>query len=180
MTELELRVQRIEDELAIRNLVARYGILLDNRDYDAVGELYTEDAVFRHHVGFTHAQTRPGIVSFYRERLRDVGPTFHYPHGHVVELTGPTSATGIVTSHAEMGIGDTMVIVGFRYHDDYEKGSDGRWRFKSRVMWFHYFMPAKELPDRYSDEIRRTWPGDPLPADLPDSLETWKRRKDPA
>ena len=36
-------------------------------------------------------------------------------------------------------------------------------------------MPADELPSRYSDEIRRTWPGEPLPADLPDSLDSYRR-----
>ena len=49
---------RIEDRLAIGELVSTYGILLDNREYDAVGELFTEDARFWHHVGDTDVRTR--------------------------------------------------------------------------------------------------------------------------
>jgi hypothetical protein len=79
-----------------------------------------------------------------------------------------------VTAHAEMGIEGRMILVGLRYHDAYVKGEDGRWRFSERETYFHYFMPADELPSRYSDEIRRTWPGQPLPADIPDGLDTYR------
>ena len=83
-------------------------------------------------------------------------------------------ARGIVAAHAELGIGGRMVFVGLRYHDAYAKGDDGRWRFAERENRFHYFMPADELPLHYSDEIRRTWPGEPLPADLPDFVESYR------
>jgi hypothetical protein len=173
--DLEARVRRLEDRLAISELVARYGILLDNREYSAVGELFTEDARFWQHVGDTDARTRRGIVAFYRERLGHSGPSYHYPHSQVVTFEGDDAATGVVAAHAEMGIEGRMILVGLRYHDRYERGGDGRWRFAERETWFHYFMPADELPSRYSDEIRRTWPGQPLPADLPDSLPSYQR-----
>lgn len=168
------RIQRLEDRLDIAELIARYGIVLDNRDYAAVGELFTEDARFWQHVGDTDAHSRQGIVDFYRERLGHSGPSYHYHHGHVVEFDDDRSAHGIVTAHAEMGIEGRMILVGLRYHDVYVKGDDDRWRFAERETWFHYFMPADELPNRYSAEIRRTWPGAPLPADVPDSLATYQ------
>jgi ketosteroid isomerase-like protein len=172
--DTEQRLQRIEDRLAIQDLVSSYGILLDNRDYEAVGEMFTEDARFRQHVGDTDVRTREGIKAFYRERLADCGPSYHYHHGHVVDFDDDQHAHGIVTAHAEMGIEGRMILVGLRYHDAYVKGDDGRWRFTDRETWFHYFMPADELPARYSAEIRRTWPGSPLPADLPESLATYQ------
>lgn len=179
MTDSQLlaRVQRIEDHLALQQLIASYCIAVDNRDYDAVAEHFTEDGRFYHKVGFTDAKTRAGIRQFYEERLGAAGPTYHYPHSQVLTFEDDRNATGIVTSHAEMGIADKMIIVGMRYYDRYRKGDDDRWRFVSREIWFHYFMPADELPQRYSDEIRRTWPGDPLPADLPDSLPTYRHAK---
>lgn len=173
---LDARLRRIEDRLAIEQLLNRYGILLDNRDYDAVGELYTEDARFWQHRGHnTDARTRSGIVAFYRERLGQCGPTYHYNHGVVLEFDDDDHARGIVSAHAEMAVEGRMILVGFRYHDRYERGDDGAWRFAERETYFHYFMPADELPHRYGDEIRRTWPGAPLPADIPDSLETYQR-----
>lgn len=174
-TDLESRIQRIEDRLDIQQLVSNYGIVLDNRDYDAVGELYTDNARFWQHSGSTtDATSRAGIVEFYRERLGHCGPSYHYHHGFVVTFDDERNAHGIVTSHAELGIEGRMIMVGFRYHDRYEKGDDGRWRFAERETFFHYFMPADELPARYCDQIRRTWPGEPLPADIPDQLDTYR------
>jgi hypothetical protein len=175
-SDLERRIQAIEDRLAIQQLISTYGIVLDNRDYDAVGELFTEDARFWQHYGdTTDANTRSGIVEFYRERLGHCGPSYHYHHGLVITLEDDRHATGIVTSHAELGIEGQMIIVGFRYHDRYEKGADDRWRFSERETYFHYFMPAAELPARYCAEIRRTWPGQSLPADIPDQLDSYRR-----
>jgi hypothetical protein len=172
---LEQRIQRIEDRLAIQELVSTYGIVLDNRDYDAVGELYTGDARFWQHAGdTTEASTRDGIVEFYRERLGHCGPSYHYHHGNVVTFEDDRNATGIVTSHAELGIEGRLIMVGFRYHDRYRKGHDDTWRFAERETYFHYFMPAEDLSANYCAEIRRTWPGESLPADLPDQLETYR------
>jgi ketosteroid isomerase-like protein len=173
--DLDRRIRRLEDRLAIEEVISSYGILLDNRDYAAVGDLYTDDARFWQHVGeTTDARTRQGIVDFYRERLGHSGPSYHYHHGTVITFDDDSHAHGIVTAHAEMGIEGRMILVGLRYHDAYVKGEDGRWRFSERETYFHYFMPADELPSRYSDEIRRTWPGQPLPADIPDGLDTYR------
>lgn len=172
---LEQRIQAIEDRLAIQQLVSTYGIVLDNRDYEAVGELYTEDGRFWQHAGATtDVATRDGIVAFYRERLGHCGPSYHYHHGNTVTFDDSHNAHGIVTSHAELGIEGRMIIVGFRYHDRYRKEADGKWRFAERETYFHYFMPAEELPARYCAEIRRTWPGEALPADIPDQLDTYR------
>lgn len=174
-TSLEQRIQRIEDRLAIQQLVSTYGIVLDDRDYAAVGELYTENARFWQHAGeTTDARTRAGIVDFYRERLGHCGPSYHYHHGNIVDFDDDRNAHGVVTSHAELGIEGRMILVGFRYHDRYVKGTDDRWRFSERETYFHYFMPAADLPDRYCAEIRRTWPGQDLPADIPDQLSTYR------
>ena len=173
--DVDARLQRVEDRLAIQELLSAYGMLLDNREYDAVGDLFTEDARFWQHRGSTtDARTRRGIVEFYRERLGHAGPTFHYHHGFVLDFTDDRHATGRVAAHAELGIEGRMILVGFRYHDAYEKGGDGRWRFAERETHFHYFMPADELPSKYCDEIRRTWPGEPLPGDIPDQLDSYR------
>lgn len=172
---LERRIQAIEDRLAIQQLVSTYGIMLDDRNYEAVGELYTEDARFWQHAGdTTDASTRVGIIDFYRERLGHCGPSYHYHHGNVVTFNDSHNAHGIVTSHAELGIEGRMIMVGLRYHDRYRKGDDGKWRFSERETYFHYLMPAEDLPAKYCAEIRRTWPGEPLPADIPDQLSTYR------
>ena len=43
---IEQRVQVLEDRLAIGDLLVRYAVLLDDRRFEEVGELFTEDGVF--------------------------------------------------------------------------------------------------------------------------------------
>lgn len=177
MTDIAARVQRIEDRIAILDLIARYYNAVDDRDIDTVATLFTEDAVFGRYNGTDRAEGRDAIVAFYYERLGMMGPSFHYPHAHLIEFESDTSATGIVTAHAEMGVEDKLVITGFRYHDRYRKDDDGEWRFLQRLSRFYYMMSHDELHDHYSDPIRVRWPGTPMPADLPDGLDTWKKFK---
>ena len=40
---LESRIRLLEDREAIRDLVARYTMVVDDRDIDAIGELFTPD-----------------------------------------------------------------------------------------------------------------------------------------
>jgi len=41
---LERRAQAVEDELAIRNLIVRYGLAVDLGDAQGVADLFTPDA----------------------------------------------------------------------------------------------------------------------------------------
>ena len=178
MTDLEGRIQRLEDRNAILSLIARYYNAVDDRDIDLVGTLFCEDGVFGRWNGTDRAEGREAIMSFYRERLAAVGPSFHYPHAHLIEFESDDRATGVVTAHAELGIQHKMVITGFRYHDAYRRDPDGEWRFLQRLTRFYYFMSHEELHDHYEDPIRIRWPGEPMAADLPDGLDTWNAFKE--
>lgn len=177
MDELESRVQRLEDRFEIQNLVARYCNAVDDRDIELVGELFCVDGVFGRYNGTDRVEGRDDIKAFYHERLSNVGPSFHYSHAHIIEFESQDTATGIVTAHAELGIQGKMVIAGFRYEDRYRRDSDGVWRFLERLTRFYYFMSHEELHDHYEDAIRIRWPGEPMAADLPDQLDTWKSLK---
>ena len=177
MVTLEERISRLEDRSEIIELAARYANAVDDRDIEAVGEMFCEDGVFGRYNGTDRAEGRDAIKAFYRERLGMVGPSFHYPHAHVIDFESESSARGTVTAHAEMGVADRLVITGFRYEDRYRKDSDGRWRFLQRLSRFYYMMAHDELDTAYSDPIRIRWPGEPMAADLPDPLDTWKQFK---
>ncbi|MCX8526814.1 MAG: nuclear transport factor 2 family protein, partial [Candidatus Nanopelagicales bacterium] len=43
---LEQRLQIVEDRFAISDLLVRYAVLLDDRRFDEVGMLFTDDGVF--------------------------------------------------------------------------------------------------------------------------------------
>jgi uncharacterized protein (TIGR02246 family) len=177
MDDLEQRVKRLEDRTEILNLVARYYNAVDDRDIELVGELFCDDGVFGRYNGTDRAEGRDAIKAFYYDRLSGVGPSFHYPHAHLIEFDSPDTATGVITAHAEMGIEGKMVMTGFRYEDRYRRDGDGVWRFLERLTRFYYFMSHEDLHHHYEDDVRIRWPGEPMVADLPDGLDTWKEFK---
>jgi uncharacterized protein (TIGR02246 family) len=171
-TDLERRLQRLEDIEELRQLVARYGQYVDDRDLDALGDLYTADAVFDSRSG--PLTGRGAVLDYYRTQLASYGVTYHYPHSQVVEITGPDTAQGTVHAHAELAIDGKAFIIALRYSDTYRR-EDGRWRFHHRRAQQLYGLPLAELADRMGDVDRKQWPGTPAAAaDIPETLESWQ------
>jgi len=170
---LEERVGRLEDRQELADLVTRYCIAVDDRDLDALIPLFTSDARMGHADGSAGGSGSDGIRRYYEERLKGVGACFHYWHSQLVDFTGDDAASGVVLAHAEMAVDDQMVVGAIRYHDDYRR-EDGSWRFGARGLRFFYLMDATELPAAIHSPDRKRWPGPSEPAELPDSLETYR------
>lgn len=163
---LERRVQRLEDRFAIGDLVVTYATLLDDAQWDALGELFTEDGVF----GSPHSTTtgRQAVVENFRVKHAPFTWTWHDPHGHVVEFDDDDHARGTVIAYAELGNAETTIVTSIRYHDDYRR-VDGRWRFARRTVLSLYGLPDDERATGLGHQERRRWPGRPsAAAELPD------------
>ena len=74
--DLAARVRRLEDRWALADLVSRYAVAVDDRDWDAVGAMYARDSVFDSVLG--RFEGRDAVVEYYRERTESFGP--HLPH----------------------------------------------------------------------------------------------------
>ncbi|MCY4272854.1 MAG: nuclear transport factor 2 family protein [bacterium] len=175
--DLSERIARLEAKEEIRDLVTRYGMAVDDRDLDAVADMFTADAVFRHGDGAVVNEGRQAIVEFYADRLSAFGATYHYPHSHLVELDPDRAgeATGMVNAHAEMGIGGRTMITGLRYGDQYRR-EGGKWRFAARSIAMVYYMDMAELADGgLCEQDRKRYFGEISRAELPESQATWKR-----
>lgn len=170
--DLSHRIRRLEDRQELTDLVARYSVAVDDRDMNALGDLFSNKATVQHSQGLSTG--REAVIAFYRERLSQFGPTYHYPHTQTVDLVSDNEATGIVTAHAEMAIGKETVIAALRYLDRYVR-EDGQWKFLERVIRFLYVLPLRELPAHLSEPLRKRWPGTaPAEVELPETLDTWK------
>jgi uncharacterized protein (TIGR02246 family) len=167
------RVQRLEDRSASGDLVAAYCTAIDDRDLDKFLSLFTEDASLRHGDGVMRLAGLAAIRDYYRERFAGYGVTFHYPHAHTVEFEGPDSARGTVTGHAEMSIAGELVVAAIRYTDDYRRESGG-WRFAARELDFWYYMKLSDLPTGFSDGLRKHYRGGRIPAELPESIQSYR------
>lgn len=150
--QLERRLRRVEDALAIGELVARYAIAVDDRDMDTLAGLYAEDAVFD---GLTDTLVgRDAVVAYVRAKLAGYdGVSVHTPHAPVLDFASDDTATGTVPAHVEYAEAGAQRILGARYHDRYVR-RDGRWYFASRKLQIVYTGPAAEYPGLLADLIR--------------------------
>jgi hypothetical protein len=169
------RLQRLEDESALRRLVALYGRAVDHREPDLLGGLFTEDAEFGSVDGVMRASGRAAIVNFYRGRFAVLGPTFHYTHDHLLEFSADDAnvATGVVTAHSEAARDGVPMLAAIRYLDRYRRVAAG-WQFAERKLAFFYYLSATDYPLAFRDALRMRGHGTPQPADWPEGLASWQ------
>jgi hypothetical protein len=170
-TALEDRIRRIEDRVAIHDLVVLYGFVMDERNVPGIRRLFAQDATLRSQDGVFAATGIEEIVKTYEDRFAALGPTNHVSHGHVVRFddAGPDRATGLVAAHAEVVRDGKPMVVGLRYKDSYRCTADG-WRFQDRLMSYMYYLPIIEYVEALDTPLRVRAYGDHRPADWPETL----------
>ena len=130
----------MDDVEAIKQLKARYFRTMDTKDWSAMRQVFTDDVV-----ADTTEAGGPSITgaddfnAFLQQTLGDA-VTIHQGHMPEIELTSPTTATGIWALH-DIVIWPTGRLEGAgHYHETYEK-TDGGWRIKSlRLTRLHAEM----------------------------------------
>ena len=175
---LEERVRELEDRTAIAELVARYGLVMDNRDMEAMPGLFTADVHIRSGDGVMDCRGRETVVELFRGRFKVLGPSNHFTHDRIVTFNpaNPDEASGIVLSHAEMNRLGQPMLTAIRYHDEYRR-EDGQWRFAARVLNMFYYVPTDQYLDAFRPEglaTRNRAYATPTAADCPETLATWQ------
>lgn len=163
---LEQRVARLEARAEIQDLLVRYALLIDDHEFEALGQLFTADARFGS-PGSTHIG-RDAIVANYR-RLATLYPiTLHEARGFLIKFQDDDHARGQVIGFSEQANEQHTVVTSFRYHDEYVRG-DGRWQFAARQVRTLYAMTHAELAaGGLRLDLRKRWPHrPPAPAELP-------------
>lgn len=161
-----VRLARLEARAEIQDLLVRYTFLIDDHEFEALGELFTPDARFGS-PGSTHLG-RQAIVANYRKLGQLYPITLHEARGSVVDFQDDDHATGQVLGFSEQANERHSVITSFRYADQYVR-AEGRWRFAVREVRTLYAMTHSELAaGGLGWELRKRWPHrEPAPAELP-------------
>lgn len=116
---------------AIKRLKYRYARLLDTKDFDALNDLFIQDATASYSGGQLSYEGREAIVDFLRTALGSTTMlTSHLVGQPEIELTGPDTAEGtwalqdmvIVAEHH-------LEIRGTAFYEDRYVKVDGSWRF---------------------------------------------------
>jgi hypothetical protein len=107
---------------------------MDTKDWDGMRQVFTDDVVV------DTTSSGGGVVAgadefmaFLRGVIGDV-VTVHHGHMPEIELTSPTTATGVWSMEDMLRWPDGTEMHGFgHYHETYEK-IDGHWRIKSTTL----------------------------------------------
>jgi SnoaL-like domain len=147
VTDLALRLARIEAHQRIGQLPIRYAIAVDSRDLDAWVNLFVPDVdMGRQGAGreTLRAYIDPQVRQFYR--------SVHQICGHKIELgpddvngAGPSTATGSVYCRAEHEVDERWVVMAIRYDDHYRRIGDD-WFFERRREHHWYAVDVTERP----------------------------------
>lgn len=171
---LNARLEAVEADCAIRSLVARYAMVMDDRDVDGIPALFTRNARVTSQDGKMDAQGRDHLVQLYEGRFALLGATHHIVHGIDIAVDGPGRAHGAVSSTAEVWRNGVHQLAAMRYLDTYEK-EDGAWRIATRHFLFFYYVPVDRYPGILGTLHRNLTYGEPIEADFPENTDAFRK-----
>lgn len=170
------RLQRLEDREEIKSLIARYGLVMDDRDVQGMPDLFTPDVHLRSLDGVMDARGRDEVVELFLGRFEVLGPSNHFTHDKIITFgDDPDHATGVVLSHAEMNRKGQAMLAAIRYHDSYAR-YEGEWRIAERTFAFFYYVATAEYLDALGAGLSQRMRAyqKPCAADIPEGLRSWK------
>jgi hypothetical protein len=166
MDELEMRLERVEAQLAIQQLAARYAVAVDARDLEDWVQLFIPDVDCG-----KYGRGRDALKKFIEPAVRTFYRSIHQICGHVIDLIDNEHAKGTVYCRAEHEAGDQWVVMAICYFDTYER-RDGRWFFARRSEKHWYSTDVLERPGQPRFQNWQAW-HDRQPA-LPHHFPTWR------
>lgn len=115
------------DWLTICNLKARYCRLLDTKDWQGWGELFTEDCLLdTSEAGGMTVQGRDRIVASVRDVILDAR-TAHQVHSPEIEIDGDRASA--IWAMQDRVVWNDRGFTGYgHYREDYLRCDDGAWR----------------------------------------------------
>ncbi len=137
-SSLEARVQRLEDEEAIRNLLVEYGHDLDTGDLVAYSQLFAKEGTWSGGIGT--AKGPPAILKMLRKAFAKSKPydpqhvrSFHLMTNFHIRVDGDRATATSKWTFFQRSADDKLVPRLSGHYDDVFIREDGQWKFLSRV-----------------------------------------------
>jgi hypothetical protein len=149
----------VEIEL-IKRVKYAYFRNLDLKQWDEIGDLFTDDATTAYSAGAYSYEGRDAIVEFFRKSMgRETFLSSHKCHHPEIELTGPDTATGV------WALEDTVIDLQWEldirgaafYEDEYVKIGGG-WKIK-RTAYKRVFEELSPRGGRSGLTLTASWWG---------------------
>lgn len=145
-------LQEISDRLEIDDLLSRYTLAIDGKDFDALDEVFTPDATIDYTTSGGTKGVYPDVKAWLAKALANFPMTQHLLGNKRVTIDGDT-ATSRTYFYNPMGApkeggGLQMFYVGGYYNDRLVRTADG-WRIADRfeeTAWMDGVLPNIEVP----------------------------------
>jgi uncharacterized protein (TIGR02246 family) len=135
----------VDDVEAIKQLKARYFRTMDTKDWDAMRQVFTDDVVMdTTESGGNVTAGADECMAFLRHVIGDV-VTVHHGHHPEIELTTPTTATGIWAMEGMLRWPDGRELHGYGHYEETYKKVDGVWHIKTLKLT-RLRVDVQELP----------------------------------
>jgi ketosteroid isomerase-like protein len=129
----------LEDELALRNLMARYADAVNRHDANAWVATWAEDGVWN--LLGTPVSGRDNILALWQQMMGSFEFALMLPSSCLFSVTGNTASGHWYLHEYTRDLQGTATTVLSRYLDTYVK-QNGQWLFQSRQYSFIYNGPA--------------------------------------
>ena len=133
---MALSAQEMSDRFEIQDLVYRYSQIIDAKDFDALRDVFTEDAHIDYSVFGGAVGGREEIIEFLHKVMGMFPNTQHLNANVQIEVDGDTGRGRVMCFNPqEMTLPDgaiQVVMFGLWYVDEYRRTPEG-WRIARRV-----------------------------------------------
>jgi uncharacterized protein (TIGR02246 family) len=133
---LEARIQRIDDRLAIEQLLMEYGRAVDNRDFAAFAALFTDDGEWKGAQGSYRGpkQIQESMEKIFTAAAADIpkGSNFHLLTNVIIDLQGDHATASSKFIFYKMNGAKPQAEVAGRYEDRLVRVG-GAWKFQQRL-----------------------------------------------
>lgn len=142
-TDLAQRIQRLEDQAALKHLVDTFANLADDKDIASQMRLFTEDATVSTYFGDTLFATMTGreeIAEVFSDFLANFETVYHINGQMTVDIDGDRATSDhycLVVLISEVAGKKLKNMNGVIYKDSYVRLS-GKWLIANRVARFSW------------------------------------------
>jgi hypothetical protein len=127
-SDLERRVQVLEDIESIKRLKAKYWNSVDNKQWEALSECLSDDYQFESpHLGAMEG--RSFIVKVLKRAMKDI-KTVHQGHNPEIDIDSPASARGRWALNDRVETPDGGFFSGYGHYEDEYVKENGSWKIK--------------------------------------------------
>ncbi len=136
---LEARIRVIEDNEAVKKLMARYWRCLDDKLWDELPGCFTPDVIADYGQPGWRREGREALVAFLREN--EGAPEVRISHGGMnpeVEIESETAASGIFKLHDWVVIGSQTRMRGFAQYRMRFTRRSGPWQIERLDLRYRY------------------------------------------